>query len=110
LNADNGGNGISNNSGALFGYSNLLGTDEAFNPAEKTGARTIQFRDSASEMFTFEAVITGYHRRGSTPATSSGGSGGEGSPDSDSALPDLTELIRFTVNPLTRVVTAQLIQ
>jgi subtilisin family serine protease len=112
INADNGANGTSTATGALFGYSNLLGTDETFTGGEKTGSRTIQFRDNASELFTFDAVVTAYQRKGAPGSTTTGGSGaGSTSPDSSgSTLPDLTSLVRFTVNPLTRVVTAQLIQ
>ena len=112
MNADNGASGTTNAAGALFGYSSLLGADETFSAGEKTGSRTIQFRDTASELFTFDAVVTAYQRKGAPGSTSSGGTGA-GSPPPDnsgSTLPDLTSLVRFTVNPLTRVVSAQLIQ
>jgi subtilisin family serine protease len=112
INADNGGNGTSTANGALFGYSNLLGSDEIFTAAEKTGARTIQFRDSASELFTFDAVVTAYQRKGAPGSLSNSEPGGGSTPSDDpgSGLPDLTSLVRFSVNPLTRVVTAQVIQ
>ena len=112
INADNAANGTSTATSALFGYSNLLGADETFSASEKTGSRTIQFRDNASELFTFDAVITAYQRKGAPGSTTTGGTGtGSTPPDSSgSTLPDLTSLVRFTVNPLTRVVTAQLIQ
>ncbi|HKQ99601.1 MAG TPA: S8 family serine peptidase, partial [Pyrinomonadaceae bacterium] len=68
-NSENGGDGRSANSAALFSYSNLLGADQIFSPAEKTGKRTIQFRDDAGEMFSFDAVVTAYQNGG----TSGGG-------------------------------------
>ncbi|HKC62841.1 MAG TPA: S8 family serine peptidase, partial [Pyrinomonadaceae bacterium] len=48
-NADNGGNGKSATTPALYGYSNLLGSNQQFDPSEITGNRTLQFNDSASE-------------------------------------------------------------
>lgn len=112
INADNGGNGTSSNTAALFGYSNLLGSDDAFTSGEKTGARTIQFRDSASEMFSFEAVVSAYKVKGNggTGGTTSSGTTTPQPDASDPLLPDLTALVRFTVNPLTRQVTTQLLQ
>ncbi|MGI9066992.1 MAG: S8 family serine peptidase [Pyrinomonadaceae bacterium] len=112
INSDNGGNGAGKNTAALFGYSNLLGADEAFTSGEKTGARTIQFRDSAAEMFTFEAVVTAYKRKATSVASGTApGSPAAGQPEgSEPLLSDLTELVQFTVNPLTGQVTTQLIQ
>jgi hypothetical protein len=111
INADNAANGTSTTNGALFGYSNLLGSDETFSGGEKSGSRTIQFRDSAAELFTFDALVTAYTRKGAPATATNGDSGGTPPPDdSASGLPDLTSLIRITVNPLTRVVTAQLVQ
>ncbi|MDQ3908395.1 MAG: S8 family serine peptidase, partial [Acidobacteriota bacterium] len=63
-NAENGGNGTSSANAALFDYSHLLGPDEVFSPAETTGAKTIKFSDSASEMFTFDTVVTAYQETG----------------------------------------------
>jgi hypothetical protein len=112
INADNGGSGTSAGSGALFGYSNLLGTDDTFSAGEKTGARTVQFRDPRAELFTFDAAVTAYQRRGAAGSVSSNGtSGSSTSTDSSgTTLSDLTNLVRFTVNPITRVVTVQLLQ
>ncbi|HJU53167.1 MAG TPA: S8 family serine peptidase [Pyrinomonadaceae bacterium] len=110
-NAENNANGKSAQTAALFGYSNLLGADQQFTPAEKTGKRTIQFRDTAAEMFSFDAVVTAYQNGGtgagggstagatSTSGTASGGSA--------LGLPGLPKLMRFTVNPLTKTVTAK---
>jgi len=111
INADNSGNGTSSNTAALFGYSNLLGTDEAFTAGEKSGARTIQFRDPASEMFTFDALVTAYKRKASSATGGTApGSTGAGEPEgSEPLLPDLTQLVRFTVNPLTGQVTVALL-
>ena len=115
INAENNGNGTSAQTAALFSYSNLLGADQVFAPAEKTGKRTIQFRDNASEMFSFDAVVTAYQN----------GSGGAGSrrsaalkaaarlrvvlPATCSGLPTIPKVMRFTVNPLTKAVTAKLL-
>lgn len=113
-NADNGGNGASASSPALFSYSNLLGVDQQFTPAEKTGTRTLQFRDNASEMFSFDAVVTAY-QNGSAGAAGAGGANGS-SPNGASSsssnglqLPGVTKVMRITVNPLTKAVTAKLL-
>jgi subtilisin family serine protease len=114
-NADNGGSGKSAASAALFGYSNLLGADQAFTPGEKSGARTIQFRNTASEMFTFDAIVTAYQQgsagAGGTAAGATGGDGGSGTSASGSSDPlqAVTKVMRFTVNPLTRTVTVKLL-
>jgi subtilisin family serine protease len=112
INADNGANGTSTETGALFGYSNLLGADQTFSGGEKTGSRTIQFRDNTSELFTFDAVVTAYQRMAASGSTSSGGTNTSSAPpaNSGSSTPNLTSLMRITVNPLTRVVTTQLIR
>jgi subtilisin family serine protease len=114
INAENNGTGTSAQSAALFSYSNLLGADQVFAPAEKTGKRTIQFRDNASEMFSFDAIITAY-QNGSNGA----GTGGDGAASAPAAggtssgnilgLPTIPKVMRFTVNPLTKVVTAKLL-
>jgi subtilisin family serine protease len=118
INSENGGNGTSASNAALFSYSNLLGADQVFAPAEKTGKRTIQFRDNASEMFSFDAVVTAYQSgSGGAGAGSSGGNGAGASAGSSSGsssgnilgLPALPKVMRFTVNPLTKAVTAKLL-
>jgi hypothetical protein len=108
-NADNGGSGTSNGAAALFGFSNLLGSDDIFSAGEKTTARTIQFRDQAAELFSFDAVVTAYQRKGTPSSTNTGGASG-GSASSESSGTDLTNLVRITVNPLTKIVTVQLLQ
>ena len=114
-NAENGGNGKSAASAALFSYSNLLGADQTFTSGEKTGARTIQFRNNASEMFTFDAVVTAYQQGAagagsaqgaSAPAGTNTASGGSGSAN---PLQSVTKVMRFTVNPLTKIVTVKLL-
>ncbi|HEY9285252.1 MAG TPA: S8 family serine peptidase, partial [Pyrinomonadaceae bacterium] len=70
-NADNGGDGRSPATAALFDYSRGLGADEVFSAGEKTGARMLRFNVPRSEMFTFDAVVTGYR----------GGAGGEPEPE-----------------------------
>ena len=112
INADNGGNGAGVSTAALYGYSNLIGSDGQFAPAEKTGTRTLQFRDTASEMFSFDAVVTAYQNGGVSPGT--GGSGAVASSPSGGSgsalgLPQIPKIMRFTVNPLTRSVTAKLL-
>ncbi|HEX8844916.1 MAG TPA: S8 family serine peptidase [Pyrinomonadaceae bacterium] len=114
-NADNGGNGKSAQTAALFGYSNLLGADQIFSPTEKTGKRTLQFNDPTAEMFNIDVVITAY-QNGATGAGAGGGgeASGAGASGGSSAsnplgLPTAPKVLRFTVNPLTKSVTAKLL-
>jgi subtilisin family serine protease len=111
-NADNGGNGKSVGSAALFGYSSLLGADQEFGPAEITGNRSLEFNDSAAEMFSFDVSVTAYQRGaavagGGASAPADGGSGGGSS--SGTSIQSLTKVMRITVNPLTKTVTAKLL-
>jgi hypothetical protein len=112
-NADNGGNGKSVATAALFGYSNLLGADQEFGPAEITGNRNLEFNDSASEMFSFDVAVTAFQRGaggGASGAAAPGGDSGSASPSgSGTTLQSLTKVLRITVNPLTRTVTARLL-
>ena len=114
INADNGKDGKSAANAALFGYSDKLGADQVFSPAEISGARTLRFQDSASEMFTFDAVVTAYVSNG-TGGEGSGGSsaaptgGSQAGGDPSGLLSKFTAVMRFTANPLTKTVTAQLI-
>jgi subtilisin family serine protease len=113
INSENGGNGTSAATAALFSYSNLLGADQAFTPAEKSGKRTLQFRDNTSEMFSFDAVVTAY-QNGSSAATAGGdasapAAGGSSSSSNTLGLPSIPKVMRFTVNPLTKAVTAKLL-
>jgi hypothetical protein len=114
INSENGGNGLGAATPALFSYSNLLGADQTFTPAEKTGKRTLQFRDNTSEMFSFDAVVTAY-QNGSGGAAASGGGGvnapaaGGSSGGNTLGLLTIPKVMRFTVNPLTKAVTAKLL-
>src|SRR6185436_13026778 len=76
INADNGKDGKSPANAALFGYSQKIGADEVFSPSEVTGTRTFRFQDSASEMFSFDAIVTAY--------VSAGGGGGSSSSSTSS--------------------------
>ena len=114
INADNGRSGTSLANAALFSYSQKIGSDEAFTPGEVTGARTMRFQDSASELFTFDAVVTAYVGSAASSSSSTaptGGSSPSGSSASDpgALLNQLTAVMRFTVNPLTNTVTVQLV-
>jgi len=116
INADNGRDGKSPANAALFGYSQKLGADQLFTPAEVSGTRTFRFQDSASELFNFDAVVTAYVSTGDA-----GSSGGSGNPPPAPAsgqsaagntgvlLNQVTAVLRFTANPLTNTVTTQII-
>lgn len=116
INADNGKDGKSAANAALFSYSDKIGPDETFTSNEVTGTRTLRFQDSASEMFTYDAIVTAYIGTGGGSSSSSSSSeSGAQSPPSGSGTGDLlplskvTAVMRFTANPLTKTVTAQLI-
>lgn len=108
INADNGGSGRSPQDPALFGYSRQLG-DERFAPQETTEPRHLKFSDEQAELFSFDAVVTAYLQSGA---------GNAGSGDSGSTPPDggeggensITQLLRYTVNPLTGTVTVNVIE
>jgi hypothetical protein len=111
-NADNSGNGKSTATAALFGYSDKLGADQIFSPAEVTGTRTLQFNDGASEMFSFDLNITAYLSTsgggGGGGAAAPAGGGANGGSSGTSLLP-LTKVMRVTVNPLTKQVSTKLL-
>jgi hypothetical protein len=74
--------------------------------------RTLQFNNSASEMFSFDVNVTAFSSSGSgvTGVTPDGTSGSpSGSSTSGSSLLSVTKVMRITVNPLTKVVTAKLL-
>jgi hypothetical protein len=112
INADNGGNGTSAANAALFDYSRQLGSDEKFTSAEVTGSRTMRFQDSASELFTFSAIVTAYQQVSGSSSSGApppdGGSSPSGSGSSTSLL-GLTSLMRFTVNPALGTVSVTLV-
>lgn len=112
-NADNGGTGKTAASPALFSFSGKLGSDSIFSPAETSGARTMRFQNTASELFSWDVQVTAYLSSGGAASGSSSQpppSGGSGS-NSTGNLPltKLTAVMRFTANPLTRTVSSQLI-
>jgi subtilisin family serine protease len=115
-NADNSGDGKSAQTAALFGYSNLLGADQQYAPAETTGVRTLQFNDSTAEMFSFDVVVTAFQNgsggadAGAGAGAPAGGSGGSGSSDPLASLLGANGVMRITVNPLTKTVSAKLIR
>ena len=111
INADNGGSGLRRSSAALFDYSHQLGSDEVFSAGEASGTRTLRFSDMASEMFSFDIVVSGYQRNG---AANSGGDGADSTPADGSEtesdpLTDVDSLLRVTVNPLTGTVVTELV-
>ena len=114
-NADNAGNGKTATSPALFGYSSRLGADQIFAPAEITGNRTLEFYDSSAEMFSFDVAVTAYQQgagltEGQGTATGAGATGSSGSSGGTDPLAQLnTKILRITVNPLTKAVTAKLL-
>ena len=61
---------------ALFGYSNLLGSDQQFSAAEITGNRTLEFNDPAAELFSFDVIVTAFERALAGPAPVRGSSAG----------------------------------
>ena len=60
INADNGGAGSSPSNRASFGYSGLVGDDEALSPGEVSGPRTVRFADPSGQLFTFQSAIRAY--------------------------------------------------
>jgi hypothetical protein len=116
-NADNGGSGLSPSNPALFDYSNQLGSDQLFSPAETSGTRTMRFADSASEMFQFDVNVTAFlansNGGGGNSAPAGGGSGSQSTSNGLSipgiSLQSVKGVMRFTVNPLTKGVTAQFV-
>ena len=116
-NADNGGSGVTASNAALFDYSNKLGSDQLFSPAEATGTRTLKFADSASELFQFDVDVTAFlansNGAGSSAAPSGGGSDSQSSSTGLSLpginLQSVKGVMRFTVNPLTGGVAAQFV-
>ena len=116
MNADNQKNGTSLANAALFGFSQKLGADQQFTPGEPTSPRTIQLQDSAMALASVDVLVTAYvGTGGSSSSSSSSSSGGSqsSSPSSGGGLLPLTKItavMRFTVNPLTKTVTSQLIK
>ncbi|MBV9216752.1 MAG: S8 family serine peptidase [Acidobacteria bacterium] len=113
-NADNGGDGVRN--AASYDYSQLVGAD--FVTGEESGNKTLKFSNPNNQMFNFTAKVyanTGSPAGsggsgGSSSASTGGTSGGSGSNSGLPAIPLTTsKLLKFTVNPLTKTVTVQLL-
>jgi hypothetical protein len=114
-NADNGGDGTSSSTSALYGYSNLLGADQVFHPGATTGNQTLKFTDPTAEMFNFSAMVTAYlpnstgaSGTGSSAATSPSGASSSSTTLGPLTVPKVTGLLRFSVNPATGLVAVQL--
>jgi len=117
INSDNGGSGKGAANAALFSFSEKLGDDQFFSPAETSASRTVRFQDSAAEMFSWDVQVTAYVGTGTSPGSSSSSSSGSNPPPPAGGgtggllpLTKLTAVMRFTANPLTRTVTKQLIK
>jgi hypothetical protein len=110
--ADNGGDGRSPATAALYDYSRSLGPDGVFSAGETTAARTLRFSDPRAELFTFDAVVTAYRGAGGagSAASAAGPSGGSGAQTSGGPLQGGTALMRFTANPLGRSVSVELLK
>jgi subtilisin family serine protease len=118
-NADNGGNGISKS--AVFNYSDKFGAD--FAPNEESETRMVKFNNPNTVMFSY-TVRTIAHipaGSGSTSGTTSGTStsggttggtstGGTTTTGTSGGLLSGAQLIKFTVNPLTKTVTSQILK
>jgi len=120
-NADNGGNGTT--TPAVFDYSQLVGADFIAN--EESGNKTIRFNNPNIVLFSFTARVkahvlsgTGTTSGTSSQSTTSGGSTG-GTTSTDSGTNSTggsilgggnSTLLKFTVNPLTGIVTTQVVQ
>ena len=117
INADNGMDGRTPANAALFSFSQKLGSDQLFSPNEQTGSRIARFQDSTGEMFVWDVQVTAYVATGSSSSSSSSSSSNtqsspSGGSGTSTALPltKITAVRRFTVNPLTKTVTSQLIK
>jgi hypothetical protein len=105
----------------MFDYSQLVGADFIAN--EESGNKTIRFNNPNIVLFSFTArvkahVLSGTGTTSGTSQTTTSGestggtsSTGSGTTSSDGTiLSSSTTLLKFTVNPLTGIVTTQVIQ
>ena len=119
INADNGGAGTSSDDPALYDYSHMLGDDYTLVAGETTGARRLEFSNTHSELFTFDALVSGYRRQAedvnNRPEFAGKGADahrrqdGERRPDRPTEDEGEAGIMRFEVNPLTGNVTVTLI-
>jgi subtilisin family serine protease len=116
-NADNGGDGKSAQSRAIYRYSSLLGSDQLWSIGEVTGNRTLEFNNATGEPFSLDVLVTGF-QNGATGGGAAGGGeaaqstssgGGSGSPTTTLSLPVPNTLLRITINPLTKTITSRVI-
>jgi len=116
-NADNSGDGVSRP--AVFNYSAQVG--QALAPGAESGARAIRFSNPSTSLFTFTARVFAHQPDAAAAAGSAGGEGSAGSGDATTAGASGggggtggtsvgQTLLQFTVNPLTRSVTVQLVR
>ena len=92
LNADNGGSGTQN-SPARFNY------EGALNARETSDARYIKFDNPYAQMFSFDAVVTGYRNHASNPAS------GEQDPK-DTSAPTNKEVVYHAIEERSGVILA----
>ncbi len=112
-NSENGGDGVA--TVAAFDYSQLVGSD--FIAGEESGNKTLRFNNPNNILFTFTARVKanvatgtgGTTSGGSTGGTSGGTSGGGGQTGGGVNNAGGSKLFKFTVNPITRLVTVQLL-
>lgn len=114
-NSDNGGNGINNP--AIFDYSQLVGVDFIAN--EESGNKTIRFNNPNTVLFTFTAKVKAHVLAVNQSSSTSSGSSSSGSSSSGTNgaggssginTSGGSQLLKFTVNPLTRTISIVAIQ
>ena len=97
-------------------YSQLVGPD--FVPNEQSGNKTLKFNNPNTVMFTFNAKVTantatgsggGSGGSGGAAPTGSGTGGAGGTGGTGVTGTGDTHLLKFTVNPITRLVSVQLL-
>jgi len=110
-NADNGQNGA----GALWDYSNYVGSDNILSGGETSGARLLQFNNPTNEPFTVTFNVIGNLARSSSTSanqisTESGGTNDSVSGSGNDPTAIVTNLVfKVTYNPLLNIVTVQLV-
>lgn len=98
----------------MFDYSEFIVEDNPygqFRSGETIGPRHLQFENEAAELFSFDAIVTAFRRTdGTTSGSSSDGGSGGGDGDADgTSLDESSQLLRFTVDPLTGTVSVELL-
>jgi hypothetical protein len=107
-NADSGGTGV----GAMWDYSNYVGTDNILSAGEVSSPRTLKFNNPNSEAFTITFnVIGNLANPGSSPSSSSSSSPGGSVGSSSATVPTAvltSKVFQLTYNPLLNTLTVQL--